>query len=263
MVSDDISTIERYTLALYRERFQQLMSIGSGILICLKNNYYVISAYHVFDMEDEQLQIENDQEEAGIPQDDTERIFAIGINEGESFPFCINDTAEGLVFTVSYDKETEQPVFDGDTEYYSCLLSEEMVQFLINAGKSFYMLDDISFPKIMQDEEIILSGFPQYAKGKYRSYQSEMLEDNKLWMKGLFRVRFDNQCAYNYELGREVQIPLPDGIAGMSGGGLWYNNGNKFIPVGIIIKQDPNEKYVEAFRLDSIVRDIGGRQSKP
>ena len=249
MAIHNVSSIKQYTVALYREKFGNPAPVGSGILVKYQNQCYLISAYHVFDMEEERLQIENDPEEQDIPHDDMESIKAKGVN---SF-FCINDDTHGLVFTWKY---TEPNVFNDDTEWCVCKLSDKVVQYFIEAGKAFYIINKITCPKIKSDSTIIISGYPEYAQKEnqevYRSFSSKMLERDKLFNNALFRVHFDNKAANNYEMGRRVELPNV-GIAGMSGGGLWYKLCDNYIPIGIIIMQNPNDNYIEGFRIDEIL----------
>lgn len=254
MAIHDISKIERCTVALYREKCGEYRLIGSGVLISFQENYYLISAFHVFDMEEEQIQIENDPEEKGIPQDDLDGIMA----KGASTFFYVNDHSKGLALSVYYDGKNGRPVFNEDAEWCVCELSNEMVQCFIDAGKSFYAMDETSHPEIESGSTVIISGYPRYAQKEFqeihRSFCCKMLEYNNLHDSALCRVYFNNQHAYNYENERYVKLPNY-GIAGMSGGGLWYEKDNKYIPIGIILKQDPNENYVEGYRIDEILKN--------
>lgn len=47
-------------------------------------------------------------------------------------------------------------------------------------------------------------------------------------------------------------IRSPEGISGMSGGGLWYKSIDIYIPLGIIIKQ--GQDYVEGYSIAEILR---------
>ena len=42
----NISEIEKFTVALYREKFGSYSPIGSGILIALQDEHYLISGKH-------------------------------------------------------------------------------------------------------------------------------------------------------------------------------------------------------------------------
>lgn len=247
--------IEKYTIALYREKFFEPITIGSGILIRFLDNYYLVSADHIFDMEEERLKIKNDPEEEGIRHDDMEGIMAKGINENEIVYFYINDSYKGLAFTTKYGENK----LNEATEWGVCKLSEEMVQYFMNAGKDFYIINDVVCPEIKSDTTIIISGYPRYAQNKnqeeYRSFKCEGLIDNIQSDNGLFRVYFNNQEVYNYEKERQVKLP-PKGMNGISGGGFWYEKDNTFIPIGIFLMQDPNEKYIEGYRLDLILKEI-------
>ncbi len=255
MAIHDISKIERCTVALYREKCGEYRQIGSGVLISFQKNYYLISAFHVFDMEEEQIQIENDPEEKGIPQDDLDGIMA----KGASTFFYVNDHSKGLALSVYYDGKNGRPVFNEDTEWCVCELSNEMVQCFIDAGKSFYAVSEIAYAEIKSDSTIIISGYPKYAQKKnqeeYRSFYCETLDyDETLNGSELFRVKFYNKKAYSVENKSYIQLPNY-GIAGMSGGGIWYEKNNRYIPIGIILKQDPNENYVEGYRIDEILKN--------
>lgn len=57
-------------------------------------------------------------------------------------------------------------------------------------------------------------------------------------------------------MNKNVQIPRIEGISGMSGGGLWHKTTDGYIPLGIILKQDPNYNYVEGVYIDEILKSI-------
>lgn len=246
----NISEIEKFTVALYREKFGSYSPMGSGILIALQDKHYLISAFHVFDLEEERLQIENDPDEKGIPHDDLEGIYAKGINEF----FCINYDVKCLVFVTHYDEETKQPVFNEDMEWCVCRLSEEIASCLTETGKLFYIINEMKFPEVLTGSSMIVSGYPRYAQkenlAQYRSYRAQALSNSEISNSDLVRVMFDNSNAFNYEHNRIVKLPR-DGIAGMSGGGIWAEKDDKYIPIGIILKQESD--YIEGFRLDSIL----------
>ena len=243
-----------YTIELYRERFGVPQPLGSGLLITSQGKYLIISAYHVIDMEDERIRIENDPDEANIPQDDMEGIMT----KGKDTYFVINNKVKAIVLTAHYDADTKEPIFSDDVEWCVCELSDEMVKCLIEKGKSFYEIDKNLSLNIKSDTQIRVSGYPGYAqKGNEevcRSFRSELIEEFKTTESGLFRVRFNQHKAYCLELEKEIQIPPREGISGMSGGGLWYLTVDNCAPLGIIIKQDPNENYIEGFSLTEILR---------
>lgn len=250
--SNNILDFSVYTVELYREKFREPQPVGSGLLLALHGKHLLVSAYHVIDMEDERISIENDTDEVGIPQDDMESIRVKGI---DSF-FIVNDNVKGLVWTAHYNEEANEPIFSDDIEWCVCELSEDVFQYFIAKGKSFYVFDKLNPQTIKADSEIIISGYPGYAQkdkqGHCRSYRCQLIEDFIIGDSGLFRVNLNNDRAYCFEQGKEISIPKPDGIKGMSGGGLWYWYVDKYIPIGIIIKQDEN--YVEGYSLTEIMK---------
>lgn len=250
--SDIILDLSEYTIELYIEKFGEPQPIGSGLLIKYNGTHLLISAYHVIDMEDERIKIENDLDEDGIPQDDMEGIRAKGI---DSF-FLVNNNVEALVWTVHFEEATNEPSFSDDIEWCVCKLSEEEIHYFFEVGKSFYEIDSSKTNTIDAGTEIIISGYPQYAQKvnqeTYRSYKGELIEDFTIGESGLFRVHFDSDSAYCYELKDSIQIPRPNGISGMSGGGLWFRSIDNYIPLGIIIKQDHN--YVEGYSISEILK---------
>lgn len=205
-------------------------------------------------MEDERLKIENDPDEIGILHDDTDLIMA-KTNEGY---FCISSNMTGVVFTARYDSETKQAVFNEDTEWCCCELPQELANIFIQDGKRFY---DGNLIENFEEEEIkmVISGFPKYAQNKdieqYRSSKVTHIITDQSFDKSLIRVGFDNYKAFNYEQNKDIELP-PYGISGMSGGGIWAFKDEKFMPIGIILKQDPSESYVEGFRLECILKSI-------
>lgn len=243
-----------HTVQLYRERYHVPHPIGSGLLICFHNKYLLISANHVIDLEDEKNKIENDPDEADIPQDDLEGIMA----KGRNLFFYINNKIKAMICTFYYDDETDEAVLNDDIEWCVCELPEDIVKYFIENGKSFYTVDVNLSLNMIGGTPIIASGYPEYAQKEnqevYRSFTSELIECFKTNENGLFRVRFNQSKAYCIESKNEIQLPRVKGIAGMSGGGLWYNNIDKFIPLGIIIKQDPNENYIEGYNLYEILK---------
>lgn len=196
MQINNISEIEKFTVALYIEKFGSYSPIGSGILIVLQDEHYLISAFHVINLEEEQLQIENDPDEKGIPHDDLEGIYAKGINDF----FCINYDVKGLVFKVHYDEETKQPVFNEDMEWCVCRLSEETVSCLTKTGKLFYIINEMKFPKVLTGSNTIVSGYPRYAQkenlAQYRSYRTQTLSNSEISNSNLVRVMFDNSFGF-------------------------------------------------------------------
>lgn len=246
--------IERYTVALYREKYKQPANVGSGVLITFKDKYFLISAYHVFDLEEEQLRIENDPDEEGIPQDDMDLIMV----KTKNGYYCVNYNMTGVVFTVEYNPDTQQPIFNEDTEWCYCELSEEIANQLIYTGKVFFEGDLI---KNIDDGAVnmVISGFPQYAqkveKENHRTFKVEKLIHDSTLDNSLMHVGFNNNKAYCYEIGKHIKLP-PYGISGMSGGGIWVIKDDEAIPLGIILKQDPNEKFIECIRIECILNSI-------
>lgn len=249
--SNNIFNFSVYTVELYREKFREPQPIGSGLLLKLHGKHLLISAYHVIDMEDERINIENDTDEVGIPQDDMEGIRAKGI---DSF-FLVNDNVKALVWCAHYNEETNEPTFSDDIEWCICELSKDVVQNFIAKGKSFYVIDKLTPQTIKADSEIIISAYPKYAQivnqERCRSYKSELIEDFIIGKSGLFRVHLDCDRAFCLELDKEIKIRKPEGISGMSGGGLWYKSIDNYIPLGIIIKQD--QDYVEGYSIAEIL----------
>ncbi|MBR2017130.1 MAG: hypothetical protein IKA00_07545 [Prevotella sp.] len=245
--------ISNHTVQLYRELFGEPHPVGSGLLICNKNQHLLISANHVIDSEDKLLKIENDPDEVNIPHDDMESIMA----KGRNF-YYVNDKEKALLGTFNYDNETKEVVFNDDIEWCVCELSADIVKYFIENDKTFYTLDERLSINIKSGTPIIVSGYPGYAQKEnqeiYRSFLSELIENFRINESGLFRVQFNQSKAYCIELEREIQLPRSEGISGMSGGGLWYEDIDKFIPLGIIIKQDPNENYIEGYSLYEILK---------
>lgn len=248
------SDIYSYTVELYRERFGMPRPLGSGLLIELQDLHLLITAHHVIDMEDERIRIENDPDEVDIPQDDMEGIMA----KGTDLYFYINDNVKGIVCTAQYDEKTKEILFNDDVEWCICELSEEVIRYFIENKKAFYKIDETYTLKIQADSKIIVSGYPAYAHKEnqevYRSFKSELIENLTMNENGLFRVRFDCSKAYCLELEKEIQIPKAKGISGMSGGGLWYKDIDHYVPLGIIIKQDPNNNYIEGYSIIEILK---------
>ena len=251
---ENIYEIKKNSIALYRERCGELLTVGSGLLLKVQEQFLLISAFHVIDMEDERIEKENDPDEINIPQDDMESIFT---KCGTSF-FCVNDNVKALAWTAKYDEETRQPRFNDDAEWCVCELSEDSVKVLIGNGKLFYNIDAFNPLDIPADSEIIISGYPGYAqkrdKEELRTFRCKLRENFETNNDGLFKVHLDRTKAYCFEQGKEIEIPKVQGIGGMSGGGMWYKNINHYIPVGIILKQDPENNFVEGYRLTEILK---------
>jgi hypothetical protein len=205
-------------------------------------------------MEAEQIRIKNDPDEANIPQDDMDSIMAKGKNKF----FYINDRLKALVGTFNYNNETQEVVFNDDIEWCVCKLSEDTVKCFIENGKTFYKIDEELLLNIKQGSQIIVSGYPKYAQKEeqeiHRSFMSELIDNFKTNKSGLFRVLFNQLNAYCIEFEKTVRINSKKGIEGMSGGGLWYNRDNDFIPLGIIIKQEPDENYIEGYNIFKILK---------
>ena len=250
--SNNILVLSLYTVELYREKFREHQPIGSGLLLKFQSKHLLISAYHVIDMEDERISIENDTDEVDIPQDDMESILAKGV---DSF-FIVNDNVKAMVWTAHYNEETNEPTFTDDIEWCICELSEDIVQHFIAKGKSFYVIDKLTAQTIKADSEIIISGFPKYAQivnqEICRSYKCELIEDFIIDKSGLFRVHLDCDRAFCLELDKVIMICKPEGISGMSGGGLWYKSIDNYIPLGIILKQ--GQDYVEGYSIAEILK---------
>lgn len=249
---NNVSDLSVCTVELYREKFREPQPIGSGLLLEFHGKHLLISAYHVIDMEDERISIENDTDEIGIPQDDMESIRAKGI---DSF-FIVNDNVEALVWTAHYNEEANEPTFSDDVEWCVCELSDDVAQYFIAKGKSFYVIDKLNPQTIKADSEIIISGYPKYAQTVdqeiCRSYKSKLIEDFIIDKSGLFRVHLDCDRVFCLELDKEIKIRKPGGISGMSGGGLWYKSIDNYIPLGIIIKQ--GQDYVEGYSIAEILK---------
>lgn len=251
----NISDIQKYTVAIYREINSELKQNGSGVLFVFKGNHYLISAYHVLDLEEEQIQIQNDPDERDIPHDDLDSFYAKGKNEF----FHINEDTKGVVFTAYLNEETGTPNFNEDTEFCYCTLSEEMVRRFMEIGKKFYSIKTKLHYETGEIKKIIVSGYPKYAlkndQEEYRSYLSERIINDNSFHDDLIRVSFENDKAYNNERNQNVKLP-PYGIQGMSGGGIWGKKNDEYIPIGIIIKQAPVERYIEGYRIDQIFKKI-------
>lgn len=256
MIEND--NIEKYTIALYREKYCSPQPIGTGILIFYNWSFYLISAFHVFDMEDERQQVENDPDEPDIQQDDMDGIYAKGIFEGNSDYLLVNENSFGLVFTFNPDEVSRNVNFNEDTEFIVCKLSDNLAQCFIDAGKMFYIVDESLFKEQNLSGSVILSGYPGYAQRDgtevYRSYKGTLR--NNAHDNGMISIKFDNNTAYCYEMHAEISIPRVKGIEGLSGGGIWKEHNDTFLPIGIIIKQDPNEGIVEGYNFDSIIKTI-------
>ncbi|MDE7364362.1 MAG: hypothetical protein K2N27_05680 [Ruminococcus sp.] len=251
---ENISEIKNYSIALYREHCGVLQTVGTGLLLKYQERNLLISAFHVIDMEEERIEKENDPDEVGISQDDLESIY---VKCGTKF-FCVNETVKALVWTAKYDDETKQPRFSDDAEWCACELSFDLVSELTGIGKLFYNLEEFNSIVIPADSEVIISGYPGYAQKndteEYRSYMSNLIQNFHNDNDGLFRVQLDRTKAFCNEMGKEVVIPKVQGIGGMSGGGIWYKNINHYIPIGIILKQDPENNFVEGYSIIEILK---------
>lgn len=252
------ANLEKYTIALYREKYCSPQPIGTGILICYNGSFYLISAFHVFDMEEERQQVENDPDEQDIQQDDMEGIYAKGIFEENSDYFLVNKNSYGLVFTFNPDEASRNINFNEDTEFIVCMLSDNLAQCFIDAGKMFYNVNESLLKEQNFSGSVILSGYPEYAQRDgtevYRSYKGTLI--NNAHDNGMISIKFDNNTAYCYEMHTEISIPRVKGIEGMSGGGIWKEQNDTFLPIGIIIKQDPNEGIVVGYDFDTIIATI-------
>ena len=250
-----ILRIESHTICLYGEFCGTCRPVGSGILVNKDDRFYIISAHHVFDREQEQESVENDPDEYGIEHDDTDSVFIKLDMEKSSEYFRINDYMTGVVFTAYCDK-AQQPIINEDTEYAVCHLTEGLVQCICDAGKSFYEVRTSTLDSVEPNNSIVISGFPQYAQNNSENIRTFKCEVNKISQpadSSLLRVGFDNKKAYSYKMLQTVQIR---GIDGMSGGGIWMYSHDEIKPIGIILKQDPREFFIEGYRLDRIIQDL-------
>lgn len=249
--------IEQYTICLYGEYCGTYKPIGSGILIKVDGQFYLVSAHHVFDREEERLQIENDPDEYGIDHDDTDSVFIRVAPEYDAVDFYIvNDCMTGIVCEVHSNKEGV-PVFNDDIEYVICALNDCMVKMISDSGKLFYNADSLNTEYQQIVGTVIISGYPLYAikndVGGYRTFKCKASDNIQPNESCLFRVLFDNHDAYNFEKSQIVLIP---GVKGMSGVGMWMIVNDILVPIAIILKQDPNNGYVEGYRLNQIITDI-------
>jgi hypothetical protein len=132
-----------------------------------------------------------------------------------------------------------------------------MVQCIHDAGKCFFEIEDTIEKSIDPTHTIIISGYPQYAHkndvGLHRSFKCEINRNIHSDEKCLLRVMFNNHDAYNLEQLKVIQIP---GIDGMSGGGIWKYGLKGLEPIGIILKQDHCERYVEGYSFAHIINDL-------
>ena len=251
---ENISNIlSSHTIELYKEVFREPHPIGSGLLIYFQGRHLLISVNHVLDMEDNKSKIENDPDEANIPQDDMESIMA----KGHDTFFNINDNIKALVCTAHYNQETKEVVFNDDIEWCVCKLSEDIVKCFIENGKTFYKIDEELLLNIKQGSQIIVSGYPKYAQKEeqeiHRSFECELIEKFEIGKSGLFRAWFNQDEAFCLEKNEKIRVrPKKEGLEGMSGGGLWYKGIDKLIPLGIFIKQE--EQYIEGYSLYEILK---------
>lgn len=251
-----INEIESYTVCLYGEVCGECRPIGTGILIQVDYDFYIISAYHVFDREEEAIRIENDPDETGIEHDDTDSVFILIIDCGTETFHRINDYMQAMVFS-AHPEKNGLSVINEDIEYSYCHLTDAMVECLLDNNKLFYVVNETPIGKLRANDRIIISGYPQYAQKNdvelHRSFQCEINRNMYSDEKCLLRVIFDNHDAYNFEQLKGVKIP---GIDGMSGGGIWKFGRDGLKPIGIILKQAPRERYVEGYRFTYIINDL-------
>lgn len=249
---NQLSDIEKYTVGIYSEKNQELKLYGSGILVQYKETFLLLSAHHVFDREDEQFDIENDPDENGIPQDNMESFFAKG--KDGSF-FYVNDFYQGLVFTTKFNSKKNDIEFNEDTEFGICKLDQQMVKSFIESGKRFYQLFENNIPRLKSGENVILGGFPKYAQiGNeeiFRSYIGQIPLSSIRSERGLTKILFDNDHAFCIEKNDFIKIKKPEGIAGMSGGGVWIENNGDYIPLGLILRQEKG--LIEIYPFSSIL----------
>lgn len=251
---NQLSDIEKYTVGIYSEKNKELKLFGSGILVLYKEIYLLLSAHHVFDREEEQIEIENDPDEEGIPQDNFESFLCRDITG--SF-FYIDNYYQAQVYTSTCDTNKKEIVFNEDTEYGICFLEKPMVQYFLESGKIFYEISEINhIPLIKPGEKVILGGFPKYAQKEnveiFRSYLGKFPLNNIYSLNGLIRILFENDHAFCIEQNDYVKIKKPEGIEGMSGGGVWMEKEGTYIPVGIILRQE--EDFIEMYPISSIIK---------
>lgn len=255
METSHYSDIEKYTVAIYSEHQQELKIFGSGILIKFQDLFFLVSAHHVLEREKEHIRIQNDPFEEGIPQDNVESFFA-KCKDGTFF--YVNDVYQGLVFTTKFNSDKNDFELNDDTEFGVCKLDNHMVNNFLESDKSFYELDHYLLPNILTTEALLISGYPKYAQKNnqeiYRSYKATLLKHTVLPDSSLIRINFNTQAAYNYEQNQIVRMPPPKTMEGLSGGGVWSIQNNKVIPLGIILKEDPDEHIIECYRLDAIAQ---------
>lgn len=254
---NQLPDIEKYTVAIYSEHQQELKIFGSGVLIKFQDHFFLVSAHHVLEREKDQIRIQNDPFEEGIPQDNIESFFSKG--KDGSF-FYVNDYYQGLVFTSKFNSNKNDIEFNDDTEFGVCKLDNHMVNKFLESDKGFYELDHYLLPHIITTETILISGYPKYAQKNnqeiYRSYKATLLKSTLLPDSSLIRVNFNTHAAYNYEHNQIIRMPRPKTMEGLSGGGIWCIQNNKVLPIGIILKEYPDEHIVECYRFDAILQYI-------
>ena len=254
--------IEKFTVAIYSEKNKEPKLWGSGILIMYKNKYYLVSAYHVLDREDEQLEIENDPEEVGIPHDDLDTFYAEGCTDTSRPYFVINNDFHGIPFTFYFDEVSQEAIINDDTEYGYCVLNENSVKCFLEKGKEFYDANNMPELVFKDGDTLILSGFPKYAQKKnneiYRSYVGGNILRSNFLEKGLFRVKFNSNEVFCHQVSQYVSIRkvTRKTIEGMSSGGIWHNQKGNYFPVGLILKEYPELNQVECYSLKTILEDI-------
>lgn len=247
----NIAKIESHTVPLFREKFGEPHLQGTGILVRKAGIHYLISAFHVFDMEDEKARVENDPDERCIPQDDMESIKS---KCGDTY-FYIDDQIQGQVFSFEYDSDTDSPVIKEDEEWSICILTDEMISNFLRSNKQFIDIDDVNEPILKADTECIIAGYPHYAninkENAFRSFSCYSQTEIHLDEDILIWAVFDNFAAKNHQCNAIIKLPNY-GIKGMSGGGLWTLYEDNFIPIGIIIEQHPGENWVKCYNLFKI-----------
>ena len=253
---NNISDLEKYTIAIYSEHQSELKIFGSGILIKFKDANLLVSAHHVLDREDEKLKIQDDIFEKGISYDDTESFYAKG--KDEVF-FYINNYYKGLVSTAKVNSEKNDVEFNDDTEFGICKLDKQKVHCFLEAGKRFYEISgNNALPLIKSGKNVIFGGFPKYAQKEneeiFRSYLGKFPLNNIYSQNGLIRILFENDHVFCIEMNDFITINKPQGIAGMSGCGVWLEENGKFFPVGIILRQE--ESFIEIYPFYSILTQI-------
>lgn len=269
MKDNNLNKIKNYTLALYNEKNGEPMPVGSGILVEYKGQKYLLSAFHVFDREDEQLSIEDNPDEIGIEHDNFDEIYALGIYNEEVWYIVINSNTIGQCFTMKYNKrglkDNIEPLYlySEQEEYLVAKLSNPIIEALTKIGKEFYSVNSNNFTTLSKDIKTVLSGYPQVAYKKQdnkwieqcRLYESILINESYQQSDVLFHMFFDNDHVLNLDTQKYITLPHK-GIDGMSGGGIWIEEDENIYLLGIILFQDPKEEYVEAIKLQEILNGI-------